>query len=240
MELFHYNKDLTFDTPLTATIGIFEGVHVAHKKLIQKCIKQSKKKNTKSCIITFNVTTNISKQSSSIPLLCEKDKYEKMASLGIDYIVVVDLDEEFKHIKHEDFIKLLLNLNVKQIVVGFDFTYGFNQEGNIHTILSDSANLLTPLIIKEKKMEGQKIGTTQIKEYLKVGNIKKANKLLGYQYFVTLDTSIKSLQLELLCDKSYQVIIDGFKTSINVVDNSLDLMNLVTKIDEPTKVIFIK
>lgn len=240
MELLQYKQDLKFDTPLTCTIGIFEGVHTAHKALINKCVKLAKKTNTKSMIITFNILSKISKSESSIPLLSEEDKYEMMKDLGIDYVLVIDLDDEFKNKSHEEFAELLLSLNIKNLVVGFDFTYGKDRLGNINTISVDTNNQIKPIIIKEKKLLGKKIGTTEIKEYLKVGNIKKANKLLGYNFFVTLDTSIKSNQLELLCDKTYNVIIDGFKTSVNVVDNTIDLMNLVSKIDKPTKITFIK
>ena len=200
---------------LCATIGIFEGVHLAHQALIKECLNLAKEKKLTSCLITFNVQTKLSKTINKIPLFDEEEKINQLSKFGIDKLIIIDLNEEFKQMSHQDFMKLLIKLGVKDLVVGFDFTYGFNQLGNTATIKEDSNGAIEALIIDKKEINGSKIGTRQIKEALALGKVAEANQLLGFPYYIKLISGTSS-QLALLRDGKYQILLDDKMGKITI------------------------
>ena len=200
---------------LCATIGIFEGVHLAHQALISECLQYSKEHNLTSCIITFNVQTDLTKTTNKIPLFSEDEKIKQLSQTGVEKLIIIDLDERFKQMSHLDFIKLLLKIGIKALVVGFDFTYGFNRLGNVNSISDDSNGSIDVLVIDKKEMNGAKIGTRQIKEALGRGDILEANQLLGFPYYIILDGG-SAQQVLLLADGKYEVLINQEPTSITI------------------------
>ena len=196
MEICEVTKEYVSPLALVATIGIFEGVHIVHKSLITRCVEEARARGLKSAVITFRVKTNISK-NNTIPLLSEEDKILQIERLGIDQLLIFDLDDSFKNLSHNEFGEILVKMNIKCVVVGFDFTYGLNRLGNVNSLKEDTKNMIDLIVVDEATDNGVKIGTTLIKKYLQDGNIKKANMLLGYPFFVRMpDVSHKLLLLK--------------------------------------------
>lgn len=203
-----------------ATIGIFEGVHLAHQALIEECKRVAKDQDLASCIITFNLQTSLPKVTNQIPLFNEEDKLLRLSNTGVDRLIVIDFDENFKTMSHQDFMMLLTKNQIRHLVVGFDFTYGFQGQGNVNTILEDSQGKIKTTIIPKKTINDQKIGTTQIKEYLALGNIEAANQLLGFPYYIKIQGG-QAPQVSLLKDGNYQVLINKSKQMITIQDGKL-------------------
>lgn len=203
-----------------ATIGIFEGVHLAHQALIEECKRVAKLQDLASCIITFNLQTSLAKVTNQIPLFEEEDKLLRLSNTGIDRLIVIDFDENFKAMSHQDFMMLLTKNQIRHLVVGFDFTYGFQGQGNVNTILEDSQGIIKTTIIPKKTINDQKIGTTQIKEYLALGNIEAANQLLGFPYYIKIQGG-QAPQVSLLKDGKYQVLINKAKQMITIQNGKL-------------------
>ena len=203
-----------------ATIGIFEGVHLAHQALIEECQKVAKDEDLASCIITFNLQTSLAKVTNQIPLFDDEDKILRLSNTGVDRLIVIDFDENFKNMSHQDFMMLLVNEKIRHLVIGFDFTYGQNRLGNIDTIQNDSEGKIKTTIIPKKTINNQKIGTTQIKEYLALGNIEAANQLLGFPYYIKIKDG-QAPQVSLLKDGKYQVLINKAKQLITIQNGKL-------------------
>ncbi len=220
----------TFKFPkLTATIGQFDGLHLGHMALIDKCFEDT---NYQKALITFNprVDVVLKKDHLNNYLLSDELLKEKVAALGFAYLLIIDFNEEVMNLTHEEFISsLLLPLNIQHLIVGFDFTYGKKALGNIHTLVNDFKNDIKITVIDELKINNIKIGSIQIKHLLKEGNIQEANNFLGYPFYVKaelIENQLVSTNLNLLKDQYYEVLMDNKKYNLQKKDNYLIINDL--------------
>ena len=119
-------------------IGNFDGLHVGHDVLIRRMIELSRETAQKSIIITFKYIRNdLKKSSMNIKYINSPDmKLAILKSYRADKVVEIELNEEVSKYSPEKFIKLLADdYNAKNIVVGYNFTFGHKAGGNIHTLI---------------------------------------------------------------------------------------------------------
>lgn len=158
------------------TLGKFDGLHLGHELLIERVIEHQKKDGVDSVVFAFDMKTNY--------LLTNEEKAEKLNG-RIDYFVECPFTEEISNMKAEDFIEniLIKVFHAKYIVVGTDFRFGYNREGDIHTLKEFSEKFGYELEVLEKKQyKGREISSTYVKEELKKGNLDTVRELLGYSY----------------------------------------------------------
>jgi len=139
-------------------VGGFDGVHLAHQKLFEK--------------LSNGGVLIIEKNSSLTP---KKARCEYIKHPCFFY----NLDE-IKHLTKDEFIKKLKNdfPHLKKIVVGYDFKFGKNRQGNPESFKSE----FEVEVVDEIKIDNISIHSSTIREYLKNGEIKTANKLLNHTY----------------------------------------------------------
>ncbi len=176
------------------TIGVFDGVHLGHKYLINKLI-QNKNTSKLSCgIVTFDPHP-IQILRPDINFKCLQSLEGRVRSLeqtGIDFISVVKFDHLLSQFTAQDFLKELKEqLNFQLLVVGEDFRLGKNQEGDIAQ-LSTISNELEFSIQKIPLQSDSKakFSSSQIREFITNGNIDKANRILGTSF--TIDGMVES------------------------------------------------
>ncbi len=176
------SKPLQLNNPLIVTIGMFDGVHLAHRALIKKMIDEAKRKNLKSGVITFNYHPDfvLEKRENKGYLTNIDEKIRMLKSLEIDYLFVITFTKEFSLISHEDFESLLTKLNVKAVIAGRDAKYGYKGLGNIETLKKK----FEVIEFSDYYIDGELIHSKNIRISLEKGEIEKANKLLGYNFYV--------------------------------------------------------
>src|SRR5699024_4527270 len=112
-----------------------------------------------------------------------QDKIEILESYGIDYCIVINFSSKFANVSAEEFIQdYIINNHVKEVIVGFDFTFGKFGKGNM-LILSEMFEFNTTIVSKQE-IKSEKISTTEIRKALKSGELQKANDELGYRYLI--------------------------------------------------------
>ena len=119
-------------------VGNFDGIHKGHKYLLDALLKYKKTDNSKVAVLSFTphpikiMAPNKWKKN----LVRFRTKYEKLKSLGLDALFLLSFSKKFSETSAEQFIeKYLINiLNVKNIVVGEDFRFGYNREGNVNLL----------------------------------------------------------------------------------------------------------
>ena len=171
-------KKLKLGTNLCATIGNFDGVHLAHQELINEC----KKIGEKSVVITFypHPITVLKTNFNYCFLTALEWKTEIIRKLKADYLIIVNFTRETALTKKEDFIKWLKDLGIKSIVCGKDTSFGYKNEGTILDLKKEfNVKVIDDLYIDEIK-----VSSSNVKQLLEAGNIKKANKLLGRCYTI--------------------------------------------------------
>ncbi len=176
-----YIKDKKFTSlpePVCAAIGNFDGVHLGHQKLIEEC----KKHGYKSAVLTFYPHPSVFlKKIPNYPLVTPLEKKTDVISkMGIDYLIVVEFNEEIASMPKEEFIEAMHQMNIKACVCGYDFTFARRAEGNI----SDLAKEFEFYEIKKYILNDVRVSTTYIRELLSTGNIEEANRLLGRQFSI--------------------------------------------------------
>lgn len=190
MEIIRINKSMQFpilDKPIVAALGQFDGLHEAHRVLINQAIYLAKDYGFNSAVITFEPHPDIilKKQITSTYLTPLDAKIKVLSHLGINYLIIIDFNEKIAKLSHDLFIKnFLVPLGVKDVIVGYDFRYGYRGEGNIHTITIDSGNLIETHVVDEIKYHNQKLGSTLIRKLLEEGKVEEVKMILGRYYEV--------------------------------------------------------
>lgn len=165
-----------------AAIGFFDGVHLAHRELINKSIELAKKKNFEKAVITFDVHPKSIlfdlEYSYLTPL---SRKIEIFKEFDLDYVYVIEFTKEKSSLHPLDFIDTYLN-GIDTIVCGFDFKFGVRGSGNVKTLKNDSR--FDTVVLSEVTYEGYKVGSTHIRDLLKSGQVEQVKEVLGDYYSV--------------------------------------------------------
>lgn len=169
-----------------ACIGNFDGVHLAHQKLIELTVDTARKKNLKSRVITFTPEPSIfyskSRKHQRI-LTTDRIKKKLFTDYGIDEVIFIRFSDELASMNHDEFVRKYLN-DIDTLVCGFDFTYGKNAEGNIETLKNYTFNLE---VVEQIDYYQKKISTTRIIKLISSGRIRFAEKLLNHPYYVEFE-----------------------------------------------------
>lgn len=170
MEVYYidYLRDIPKLDKNCCTIGAFDGIHLGHIELINK----TKEFNMKSLVITFD---NLLKKNYK--LLTAKQKEELIRELGVDYLLILNY-QSFQKVFFTEFIQMLKKLNVKNIVCGLDFRFGYKREGDI----IDLKKHFKVHILDYTTYNETRISTSIIKELIMDGEIEYASKLIGREY----------------------------------------------------------
>lgn len=177
------------------TIGNFDGVHIAHQNIINKTINIAKNQGLKSAILTFephpisflNKNNPIFKDNFRITNLAQKLRI--LSKFPLDYVIVLPFNSILSNLNAEDFIKeiLIKKINAKSLIIGYDFTFGKNREGNFKTLENYNFELfeINPIKFKDEKNHEHTISSSQCRQYIKNGDIINLNKILGHPYSIS-------------------------------------------------------
>ena len=160
------------------TLGKFDGVHRGHQKLLSRILE---KKNLKSVMFTIN-----GRKSGFV--LTDEEKRFMLEKTGLSYLIDCPFIPSVSGMEAEDFVREILvnRLHAKSIVVGKDFHFGYKRGGDATLLLWLQKKYGFQVEVVEKEQyKGRDISSTYIREALHDGNVKLANELLGYRYYVS-------------------------------------------------------
>jgi len=172
------------------TIGNFDGVHLGHQALFHEVIEKADAINGTSIVMTFEPhPVRVLKQNGHLSLITVyEQKIELIENSGVDVLICVPFTKEFATISAEDFVQdvLLKSIGMKAIVVGKDYTFGRNREGDIDLLKTYAKNLGFEVIVADwiqtsKNWPGR-ISSTRTRELVMAGKVDEAQKLLGRYY----------------------------------------------------------
>ncbi len=189
MKTEHNLKTLP-DKPTVATIGTFDGVHIGHQKIIQRLINTGKKEGLKSVVLTFFPHPRmVLQKDSNIKLINTiEERKNILENLGIDFLVIMKFTHKFSRLSAEDFVKNILveRLKAKKVIIGYDHRFGRNRNADINDLKVFGQNYGFEVEeIPAQDIDNVAVSSTKIRMALMEGNIKKANKYLGYHFMLT-------------------------------------------------------
>lgn len=190
MKIFNSIQEFSTATKTIVTLGTFDGVHKGHKSILEKLINSSKQTGCESVVLTFFPHPRmVLQQNSDIKLLNTiKEKAYLLEQCGIDNLIIHPFSHEFSRLTAEEFVKDILvdRLNICKIIIGHDHRFGRNRTANIDDLIrfgqeySFEVEQITALEVNEVS-----VSSTKIRHALADGDIKTANRFLGYPYFLT-------------------------------------------------------
>ncbi len=168
------------------TIGNFDGLHKGHQVLVKKAVEYGFKNNIKSVVFTFdNHPANYFIKNSIKNIISNKEKEQRIKDMGIDLIISIPFDEYMTKISPREFVKDILidKLGVKKIIVGYDFTFAKNKEGNVNLLKELCSEYNFELeIVNPIKIDNIRVSSTYIRNLIKDGQVSKVKKYSGHNY----------------------------------------------------------
>ncbi len=163
-------------------LGTFDGIHKGHTAVLKKATEFS---GVKKAVITFSEPPRKTLQSKNIPLLMTtENKTETLKLLGFDEIIYLDFSA-IKDLSPDEFLSLIFEeFPVKAICAGYNYRFGKNGEGNAETLQKFCKENGAECFIADKQTEnGVAVSSSQIRDYIKNGEVEKANAMLGHNFF---------------------------------------------------------
>lgn len=169
------------------SLGMFDGVHLGHKCIIDQLKNASFENNLETAILTFWPHPRfVFNPNENLKLLnTVEEKTNLLETYGIDNLFLKEFDDEFRNLTGEQFVRQILveKLNVKYLIIGYDHSFGKNKSGNFELL----KKLSKELDFEVEQMEAiniheNNISSTKIRNLLLSGDIISANEMLGYSY----------------------------------------------------------
>jgi riboflavin kinase/FMN adenylyltransferase len=172
---------------LHLAIGMFDGVHLGHKTVIESAIFSARKSGGVSGVLTFDPhPSRLFRPDAPARLIMPVNlKLAMLDALGVDIIICKQFDHTFASISAEGFLAYLQRMlpGLKSIYVGENFRFGKMRTGSVATLIESGKQLgITVFSADRIKYNGKPISSTRIRKELEAGEIKMANDLLGYSY----------------------------------------------------------
>jgi riboflavin kinase/FMN adenylyltransferase len=170
------------------TLGIFDGVHLGHRFLIESLVNRAREIRGDSVVITFQPHPRLVLESNTrgISFLSTmEEKKRLLEKAGVNHLVIIRFTRRFSRISACDFVDKILvgEIGTKYLILGHDHHFGYKGEGDYRTIenCAVSSGFMVEQVKGFKTAEGT-ISSSMIREALLKGKINDANKLLGYYF----------------------------------------------------------
>ncbi len=190
MKIYNSIYDFPKIKSAVLTVGTFDGVHLGHKKIIERLTRAASDLGGESVILTFfpHPRMVLYPQDNSLKLLTSiEEKSALLEKAGVDHLIVHPFTKDFSRLSAMEFIRdLMVNtLGMKKIVIGYNHQFGRNREGTFDQLMEMSPiHKFAVEEIPEQDVNQLAISSTKIRNALLVGDVDTANALLGYDYFI--------------------------------------------------------
>lgn len=168
------------------TLGKFDGLHSGHRYLMEE-MQKGKRNGLKCVVFTFDIPPRAIHKEEYKVLSTNEEKVCIFEEAGVDYLIECPFTDELRQMSPYDFLKMLTEkIHVKKIVAGTDFCFGYKRSGTYRELQQYAGEFAyEAVIVNKKQYKGRDISSTRIRDCIAKGEMEEANRLLGYDYFVT-------------------------------------------------------
>ncbi len=224
MNIFYGFDSLPKFRSVVCSVGSFDGVHIGHRQLIDRCVSLAQEIGGESVILTFEPHPRIVLgRAEGLKLLTSlPEKIERLSSLGVDNLVVIPFDVEFSQLKYSSFIKdyLIKKLQMRYMVIGYNHLFGHRNEGDFDSLTALSQDCgFNVEMLPELRHDLAKVSSTVIRKLIQNGDMNSAISQLGTSYLI-INEGIDSLKL-LPPSGSYTARVDGVEQQIDIDEGEI-------------------
>ena len=189
MKIFRGTENDNIMWPTVLTLGVFDGLHLGHQRIMQTVVERAKAVDAVATAITFDPHPRaVLHPESAPPLLQTLDqRLANFQVLGLEQAIVIPFDKEFAAQPAEDFLSDIIRdrLHAKEVYLGKGFAFGKDRGGNIELLRAMSEKLgFVADEVDEVQIHGQRISSSKIRKLLDAGHINLARRMLGRPYGV--------------------------------------------------------
>jgi len=216
------------------SIGNFDGIHLGHRAVLSRLLKEAKRLQVPSTVMTFEPQPAELFAGNNAPARLSRlrDKFVQLEKLQLEKLLCVSFTHEFANLSAEDFIEQLLikRLNVKFLVVGDDFHFGYQRLGDF-ALLQEAGKKYGFEVVDTRSLsqDACRVSSTRIRSALAKGNLAQAEQMLGRKYSITgrvghgrkLGRTIGVPTANLLLKRRVSPVGGVFAVSILGIDNQV-------------------
>lgn len=188
MQVFYNIDDFTHEKPVVATIGTYDGLHLGHKKILQRLKDIATEIGGETLLISFHPHPRLVLFPDKAPIYLLQNIDEKIATLrdfGIDKLLLIPFTKEFSQTSSDTFIRKILveKVGISHLVIGYDHHFGANRSGDIHELRQYAKECNYEVEeIPAQAIDNANVSSTKIRQALQAGDIQTANTFLGYPF----------------------------------------------------------
>ena len=189
MKIFHGTENANIARPTVLTLGVFDGLHIGHQRIMETVVVQAKAAGAVPTAITFDPHPRaVLHPESAPPLLQTLDqRLANFEVLGIEQAIVIPFTSEFSQQPAENFLTDIIRdrLHAKEVYLGKGFAFGKDRGGNIELLRQKSNELgFVADEVDEVQLRGIRVSSSAIRRLLGEGRVNLARRMLGRPYGV--------------------------------------------------------
>jgi riboflavin kinase/FMN adenylyltransferase len=190
MLTFHKLDDVPRDFgPALVSVGNFDGVHRAHRSVLDEIVQRAKSANAQSVVVTFEPhPARILRPDHNLKLLTPlAEKLRLLEATGIDAVLLLAFSRDLSLMTPHQFAHEILKkrLHAREVHEGYNFHFGHKAAGNIH-LLRDLGREMGFEVhdYPEMRLRRERVSSSHIRKLLSEGRVSRARHLLGRPFSI--------------------------------------------------------
>lgn len=192
MKVCDSHSDYKGDLSGVLTLGIFDGFHLGHQKIVKKVVSQAQRKSCPSILMTFNPhPLQLLKPHLGVERLFPlEDLIQQASFFGLDYLVIENFSKSFSEVMAPVFLEQYIYepFHPSRLIVGYDLKFGWNREGSVHSLKKWSSKYSFEVEeVSPFKINGEIISTSMLREAFESNDLFKMSELMGRAFSIQGD-----------------------------------------------------
>jgi riboflavin kinase/FMN adenylyltransferase len=178
--------------PCALTIGNFDGVHAAHRRILRRVKAVADERGLKAATLTFDPhpTRIVAPERAPRLMTTPEERCRLMGEEGLEQALILEFTRELSELSPEEFVRRVLAgaLQARAILVGDNFRFGHGQAGDIVTLASLGSSFdFTVEVVHAIRIRGQIVSSSAVRRFIEAGNVARACRLLERPYALAGD-----------------------------------------------------
>ena len=189
MKVCYSHSDYTGSLSGVLTLGIFDGFHLGHQKIVQQVVSRAQQNHCPSILMTFDPhPLKLLKPQLGVERLFPlEDLIQQASLLGLDYLIIEEFSESFSQITAPVFFEQYIYKPFRPsfLTVGYDLRFGFNREGSVQILKQWAEKYLFEVEeISPFKINGDIVSTSMLRKAFESNDLLKMSSLMGRSFSI--------------------------------------------------------